>query len=692
MKLSLMLVLFIAVVWLFAVGLGLPLTAQALDRANSFEPRPVVTAMIARVQSGQVYTYDAQLSGEVPALIGGVPYTLTTRHTNSGQPIQQATQFVYEHLQRQGLAASYHNWNNCSTSGRNVVGVLTGTLTPGEIVLITAHLDDMPSTGRAPGADDNASGSVGVMVAAEIMSPYRFERTVRFIFFTGEEQGLCGSEVYADAVSAAGDNIVAVYNMDMIAYDSTGGPTLRLHTRTTSNPGYPGDLAIAGVFTNVVNAYGMSGALTPIIDPDGISASDHYPFWQSGYPALLAIEDDVDDFNAFYHTINDNLSHINLTYFTNFVKASVGTAAHLARPLNAVLQGTVSDLNTTLPISGVQIVAAAGITRTGSAVTNSNGQYDLLLLDGSYAITATAYGYAPFSVTNVQVQAGFTTTQHLTLTAVKFYAVGGQISDVLTQQPLSATISIDGYPYGSIVTDQSGAYQAALASDVTHTLHVNANLPGYIQADRTIGRLTDNRMEDFALTPDLMACTAPGYTFAGVAESFSASITPTGWIVNNAVGAQGWAFNNPHARANNTGGAGNFAIADSDHYGPGINMNTELRSPVLNLSALSSVTLTFKTDLNYYEFGDSEVAEVDVSLNNAGTWTNVWQQTSDVPGPQQVTLDLSTLTAGKAEVQLRFHYYNAVFDGWWQIDDVRLGQCLVPEIQHYSLYLPLINK
>ena len=382
MKRSLVAVLFIAVVWLAVIGLSLPLTAQALDRVDSLEPQAVVSAMIEQVQSSQVYNYDAQLSGAVPALIGGVPYTITTRNTGSGVPLQQATQFVFEHLQRQGLAVSYHNWTNCSRSNRNVIGVLTGTLTPNEIVLITAHLDDMPASGLAPGADDNASGSVGVMLAAEIMSRYRFERTLRFVFFTGEEQGLCGSEVYADAVAASGDNIVAVYNMDMIAYDATGDPTLRLHTRTTSNSGYAADLAIAGIFTNVVNAYGMSGVLTPLITADGENRSDHSSFWDQGYAAILAIEDDYSDFNDYYHTVNDNLSHINLTYFTNFVKASVGTAAHLARPLSAVLQGTVSDINTTLPISGAHIVATAGVTRTGSAVTNSSGQYYLPLLDG----------------------------------------------------------------------------------------------------------------------------------------------------------------------------------------------------------------------------------------------------------------------------------------------------------------------
>ena len=113
------------------------------------------------------------------------------------------------------------------------------------------------------GADDNASGSTGVMVAAEILSQYEFERTIRYVFFTGEEQGLYGSREYADLVAGAGDNIVAVYNMDMIAwnadgtalhfqYDSEGNTRLgvvdlqgtpgrwTLHRRSLSSHGGPG--------------------------------------------------------------------------------------------------------------------------------------------------------------------------------------------------------------------------------------------------------------------------------------------------------------------------------------------------------------------------------------------------------------------------------------------------------------------
>ena len=57
---------------------------------------------------------------------------------------------------------------------------------------------------------------------------------------------------------------MGVLNLDMIFWDSVGGPTLRLHTRTTGNSGYAGDRAIADIFTNVVANYGMAANLTPI--------------------------------------------------------------------------------------------------------------------------------------------------------------------------------------------------------------------------------------------------------------------------------------------------------------------------------------------------------------------------------------------------------------------------------------------
>jgi hypothetical protein len=691
MKRAVLLSMLIAVIGLGALTLSLPAAARLENTPAVFVYDPLVAMMMTQVQSNTVYAHTAQLTGETAAVIGGVPYTITTRNTNSGVPIQQGTQLVYEYLQQQGLAVSYHNWSGCGLSNRNVVGVLTGTLQPSEIVLVTAHLDDMPSSGRAPGADDNASGSVGVLLAADIMSQYHFSRTVRFVLFTGEEQGLCGSAAYANTVSAVGDNIVAVYNMDMIAWDALGGPTLRLHTRTTSNPGYVGDLAIAGVFTNVVNTYGLSGVLTPIIDPDGESASDHASFWNKGYPAILAIEDDASDFNAYYHTSNDTLSRLNLTYFTNYVKASVGTAAHLAQPIDdyATLQGMIVDASNSNPIGLAQVLATAGVTRTDTATANNTGQYALMLLEGNYQVTASAYGYLPQTVNGLSLQTDVTTTQDFSLTQATLYTVTGQVQDALTHHPLSATISIAGYPSSPIATDANGAYQIALAEGVAYTFHVQAKVPGYLALDRAVGPLTANRVEDFALQADLTTCLAPGYTLNGLREAFNTTSLPSGWGVINNVGTKGWSFNNLGGRSNLTGGTGNFAIADSDNAGSGVSMDTELRSPVLDLSTQAQVTLTFKTDFRIYSGGQAEVADVDVSTSGGvGPWTNVWRKTADYRGPKTEAVSLTAIAGGQANVMLRFHYYNAVYEYWWEVDDVQLGQCNPPTIGSAPIVWP----
>lgn len=313
---------------LILTGCSMPAIAR-----QGTTPDPVIAGMMAQVQSSTLIDRVKQLSGNTPAQIGGASYTITTRETESGVPIAKVTQFAYEFLAARGLTVSYHDWSACGIANRNVVGEKTGVERPAEVVLVTAHLDSTSEGSLAPGADDDASGSVGVMTLAEIMAPYQFQRTLRFVLFTGEEQGLCGSEVYARQAAAANVEIVAVYNMDMIAWDSDSEPIVRLHTRRTNHPEYAADLAIANTFISVVAQYGLGGALTPIIAPDELDMSDTFSFWYNGYPGILAIEDDEDvtgDFNPYYHSTSDQVSALNPTYFANFVKASVATAALLA--------------------------------------------------------------------------------------------------------------------------------------------------------------------------------------------------------------------------------------------------------------------------------------------------------------------------------------------------------------------------
>ena len=212
-------------------------------------------------------------------------------------------------------------------SWRNVVATLPGVSRPGRQVLITAHLDATSENPAidAPGADDNGSGSVTVLRAAQVIRALPFEKTVRFICFTGEEQGLVGSGVYAANAAARGDTIDAVVNLDMIAYESNDQDVIELHAGTE-----PASGALADAFINVNTTYALG--LTPEkITAGSTTASDHASFWAVGYPAILGIED-FQDFTPYYHTVNDRVTTVDPGYFTRFAKAAVGTVATLAVP------------------------------------------------------------------------------------------------------------------------------------------------------------------------------------------------------------------------------------------------------------------------------------------------------------------------------------------------------------------------
>ena len=410
------------------------------------------------------------------------------------------------------------------------------------------------------------------------------------------------------------------------------------------------------------------------------------PSWLTGvisYP--LSATDGV--FNTSIEAINATISTTGLSLgrHTLFVEAqdaagNWGVPTAVFFQVNGVpdsgLTGSVLTLGSGVPIEGASVQASAGPTATFNTMSDASGAYALNVLAGNYTLTASKYGYQPATINNVPASAGFTTTQAITLAAVPFHSVSGTVKDGLTGWPLAAAIDIGGYPNSPIGTNPAtGVYGLSLAEGITYTFNVNANVPGYLPQTRPVGPLTADRVEDFNLAVDQQACTAPGYAFAGIYQAFESGSVPAGWTVINNVGSAGWAFNDPGARGNLTGGAGGFAVADSDAAGSGVSMNTELRTPVMDLSSLSAVTLTFKTDFHYYT---TEVADVDVSVNGAaGPWTNVWHKSgADYRGPKSEAINLTALAAGHNNVMVRFHYYNAVYEWWWQVDDVQLGQCL----------------
>jgi photosystem II stability/assembly factor-like uncharacterized protein len=211
---------------------------------------------------------------------------------------------------------------------KNVVATKTGSVNPRQEVIICGHMDNtsqLPIT-DAPGADDNGSGSTAVMEVARIFSETPFEKTIKFCLWTGEEQGLLGSGAYAEEAFENQDNIVGVFNFDMICWDANNDHHGELHCGTMG-----ASIELGELLEEVVVDYNIDLS-TALFTSGSINLSDHASFWDYNYPAVLGIEDLTGDYNPFIHTTDDNIAFVNASYFTEYVKAAVGAAASLAIP------------------------------------------------------------------------------------------------------------------------------------------------------------------------------------------------------------------------------------------------------------------------------------------------------------------------------------------------------------------------
>jgi len=174
----------------------------------------------------------------------------------------------------------------------------------------------------------------------------------------------------------------------------------------------------------------------------------------------------------------------------------------------------------------------------------------------------------------------------------------------------------------------------------------------------------------------------PG-NFTALNESFAGGIPGTWTVVNGGSGggaAATWTTANPGNRTFTPPLAAPVAIVDSDNAGPSATQNEELITPVLNLATATSVTLEFDQFFRWTFLGANEIADVDVRSSLTGNvFVNVLrQQGASSPDGQHRSLNITAQAAGAANVQVRFHYYQAGFDYWWMVDNVKVSAVVPP--------------
>ncbi len=203
----------------------------------------------------------------------------------------------------------------------NVVAEIRGTEKPDEVIIVSGHLDSWDGPG-ATGTCDNGTGTMVALEAARILNTVgaKPKRTIRFIMWTGEEQGLHGSRRYVEMHANELDKISAVL-VDDGGTNYSGGlvciESMRPMLEQATNP-------LIAAFPNLPFALRVQPTM-----PRG-GGSDHASFNARGVPGFFWNETGVADYNYVHHTQHDNIASAINAYLIQSSVAAAVTSYNLA--------------------------------------------------------------------------------------------------------------------------------------------------------------------------------------------------------------------------------------------------------------------------------------------------------------------------------------------------------------------------
>jgi len=238
-----------------------------------------------------------------------------------------AATYLSQTFTTMGLQVRLDNWTQDGINGTNIEATLPGANTS-PVLIICGHYDCVPA---GPGADDDGSGIAAVLASAALLKDAHLNHTIRFVCFSGEEQGLLGSHHYAQQQALHNQSILAVLNADMIGYTENTNDSLlvKIFYDNASTWLYNYTQNISQLYTPDINLQ---------VDPMGYTwGSDHNSFWTFGYQALFYHEF---KFNTYYHSANDTIIHMNLSYHAHIARLMLATLIDLASQPRPILRLT----------------------------------------------------------------------------------------------------------------------------------------------------------------------------------------------------------------------------------------------------------------------------------------------------------------------------------------------------------------
>lgn len=274
---------------------GLTVTLSPLPAA----PRHIefVKSLISKIDPSHLKKYNDMLSAF------HTRYYTTDTGLEAAQLIHKTMRDIVSSTQRSDIEVGFfqHSWKQPSVFAR-IKG--RGDLAK-EIVILSSHEDSINGGGflRAPGADDNASGTATVLEIFRILavSGYKPARTIEFHTYAAEEVGLRGSQDVAASYQRAGALVHAQMQLDMTMF-LRDSKTLVLMTDYV-------DAELTDFNRKLVTAYTNR---VPANSRCGYGCSDHASWTKAGYRASFPFEAEFSGINPDIHTARDVFENLSL--------------------------------------------------------------------------------------------------------------------------------------------------------------------------------------------------------------------------------------------------------------------------------------------------------------------------------------------------------------------------------------------
>jgi Zn-dependent M28 family amino/carboxypeptidase len=278
------------------------------------------------LSKAQIELRDA-LKQDVEAIAG-----FGARNTVYYENLTKAKEYLAKGLATIGYSVETQTYQALGQSFENLIVEIKGKSRPQDIVVIGAHYD---SAFNSPAANDNGSGVAAVLELVKRYAQRQPERTLRFVLFANEEPPFnwtddMGSLVYAKRCKERKENILAMLSLETIGYYSDEPnsqrypqPLDKLYPSTGNFIGFVSNLESRELLRAAIVSFRRhaqfpsEGAALPNALP-GVGWSDHWSFWQVGYPAIM-ITDTATFRYPYYHTEQDTADKLDYDRFARVV-------------------------------------------------------------------------------------------------------------------------------------------------------------------------------------------------------------------------------------------------------------------------------------------------------------------------------------------------------------------------------------